>query len=760
LSERLRRRETYHADDTERRTPRPRDRTVTTSHKLAEAMEIVTGPDGREYVQIPADAWAQVADDEAEQEVPEEEYDAEAAYAVWTALDEVERNARMTEAQAALDQLPGNDRAIMECIVQVASNARAGLKGAAQRTRQYFTNGDELILRNNQVFTTDHFEALLFGRDDELRGQPSLTPGQLERSDQIVLGHLAVLTTGGTPIMPDDALDLAAAAGYARAPQQTVGRFGVMTRDLDDEGNLRLGPFLWRNFHVAWRRYGPLVLTGLGWLWAPIYTRAEILREMATGVGPAPVRRLASRRGLFFTALGLAITLVLLVALALTVSSFGQLRPLANIFFPTQTVNGSGAGACNPCVAVTATTDTGITATATTGANPGGGCGAACGDGNATPTPHGPTPTSVPTQPGDIYATSATISFTRASQTVNAPSTLTICDGCANDAGVGTQRGQKVSGSSLGAAGAFGSANVQTSGATSTVFNLQYVCSSSAHGYCQGWSGYIEVDLKGGHNCTLTQTPVADVGSTDLVNCRVNQTGPIGPSDVNYNGAAPCSSCSAYFGGIGLVSLGRNATYEWRTPSNCTGQGDSAARNSALGALPGALGGGLGSDAIGAQGSVTGVWCSPPGNCNAHYGSNQTIGTSAYYVCAGASGWKLTYATADAPTVQKQRVTAPSGYAIDSSTVTACSSPTIQSVDTANARATIACAASGKAVFVWTSAMSNTLSGAAAGKTLLEATNLAAGSAGVVGSSVQISFSPSNATRLPKDASVLTIRAN
>src|SRR5262245_52806356 len=47
LSERLRRRDAYHTDDTARRTPRPRDHTVTTSHKIAEAMTEFVGPDGR-----------------------------------------------------------------------------------------------------------------------------------------------------------------------------------------------------------------------------------------------------------------------------------------------------------------------------------------------------------------------------------------------------------------------------------------------------------------------------------------------------------------------------------------------------------------------------------------------------------------------------------------------------------------------------------------------------------------------------------------
>ena len=289
LSERLRRRDAYHASDTERRTPRPRDRAVTTSHKIAEVMREFVGPDGRTYAAIPMDVYAEVAEETAEtaetaaQEVPEEEYDADAAYQQWLRLDEAERLRRIATAQAGLDTLPGNDRAIMERIILVAANARAGLHGAAQRTRQYFTVGDEVMAdgtAHGAIFDLDHFEALLFAMDDELAGQPTLTGAQIEECDAVVLGHLAVLTTGGTPIMPESFAD---SDNIYRTPVSSVGRFGVMTRDLDDEGNLRYGPWLWRNFRVAWRRWGPLALLGLGSLWKPVYTRAEVLRRWTCG---------------------------------------------------------------------------------------------------------------------------------------------------------------------------------------------------------------------------------------------------------------------------------------------------------------------------------------------------------------------------------------------------------------------------------------------------------------------------------------------
>ena len=106
------------------------------------------GPDGRTYAAIPMDLYAEVAEETqegTEQEAPEEEYDAKAAYVAWSHLDEKAKARRVAQAQAALDTLPGNDRAIVERIVLVAANARAGLKSSAQRTRQYFTVGDEII---------------------------------------------------------------------------------------------------------------------------------------------------------------------------------------------------------------------------------------------------------------------------------------------------------------------------------------------------------------------------------------------------------------------------------------------------------------------------------------------------------------------------------------------------------------------------------------------------------------------------------------
>jgi hypothetical protein len=98
------------------------------------------------------DLYAEVAKEEMGKEIPEEEYDADAAFLAWSQLDETAKMQRVALAQTALDTLPGNDRAIMERIVLVAANGRAGLKVAAQRTRQYFTVGDHVIEQRRHSF--------------------------------------------------------------------------------------------------------------------------------------------------------------------------------------------------------------------------------------------------------------------------------------------------------------------------------------------------------------------------------------------------------------------------------------------------------------------------------------------------------------------------------------------------------------------------------------------------------------------------------
>ena len=679
LSERLRRREAYHADDTARRTPRPRDRAVTTSHKIAEAMTEFVGPDGRTYAAIPMDLYAEVA--EEEQEVPEEEYDAEAAFAAWTQLSDEQQIAGIEQAQMALDTLPGNDRAIMERIVLVAANARAGLKTAAQRTRQYFTVGDQIIAQSQQhgaTFTTESFEALLFAMDDTLKGRPSITSTQLEECDAVVLGHMAVLTTGGTPIMPDSFAD---SGNIFRTPVQSVGRFGIMTRDLDSEGNVRLGPWLWRNFRVAWRRYGPLVLLGLGWAWNPIYTRAEILREMMTGTGaPAPVRRLAQRRGLFWTAATAALTLLLLAAFVSLTIFRGDLSRFGDSLGHgvTNPFGGNTTGSlCVDCPTVTAalpTTTDGAAPTATSGSG-NNGCGASCG-GGVTPTPTRPAgPTQTP-KPG--------------AKTITTPSDLRACDGCGGDLSA-----TYVSASGTYGQGSFAADYHAGTAATRGSLWIGIQCNFNQSVGCAINAG-TRVTATNGMQCSLDASWFFDTstGNREVGACTITVTGYHTWNFVGVSvSCSPCFSASVYQ--QQTISSGTNGTSAYYTmPSACASRGDPTgnARSQVLGRVGAPA---SAPDTLGApQASITGsVLCSTDANACPVVNGGATIGAT-FTLCVSASAQALYYRAQDAKDTQSRRLDAlvPSGWQIASRSI--CSAPTISGVDLAGKRATVSCVAS------------------------------------------------------------------
>jgi hypothetical protein len=767
LSERLRRRAAYHADDT--RPTAPRDRTATTSKKLAQQMEIVTDANGRRVVQIPADAWEEVAEEEAANEVPEEEYNADDRWAAWSALSSDEKAARVTEAQEALDTLNTSDRPIIERTVLLVAYAHQGMKAANQRTRQYCEVGDRVIAEGRDqgaTFTSDHFEALLFAMDDELDADPSrrMTHAMLEQSDAIVLGHEAVLTTGGTPVMPDDFATMA--GDLYREPVSTAGHFGVMSRDLDDDGNLRSGAFLWRNFRVAWRRWGPLAVLGVGWLWAPIYSRAEMLRQMAANTGaPAPVRRVAASRGIFF-GLTAAVTLLLLaglVALVLNISTIGKLA--TNLGHGLTSTGGTTLGDCSTCptltpLAPTATHDP--TQPYPTATAPGsGGCDSACGSGQPTPThPAGPTPTPVPTKPSDVFASSGVVTFTRASNSASSPATLTASDGSTNSPSAGTQRGQKIAGSADGASGTFGNVWTKYANATYTVFKVTYACLSGPNGCFTAAGTHIYDQSGNGHDCHLLVDAFADAGGFDYPTCQVYTAGNItAPTTVYYPYHPPTGSGSAQMQSIVQTMVqGHGDLYAWYTPSGCTGQGSAAAQSAATAALNNALNGGLGTVAIGLQSSISSTWCSYPGNCGQSVGSGQSMGsTSSYQVCSTATGWKFTVSLGDSSGVQTQRIGAPSGYAVDSSTVQGCT-PNIQSVNIGAVSATIACQAHATARAVFDSATKSAIANQCAGKLVSEVASYVAGYPGV-GGGVTLSYNPSNANRFPQSGGAITINA-
>ena len=600
--------------------------------------------------------------------------------------------------------------------------------------------------------------------EDQLNGQPSITAAQLEECDAVVLGHKAVLTTGGTPIMPESFAD---SGNTYRAPVQSVGRFGVMTRDLDEEGNLRYGPWLWRNLRVAWRRYGPLVLLGLGWLWKPIYTRAEVLREMMAGTGaPAPVRRVAASRSVFF-GLTAALTLLLLAGLVALILNTPNLGKVVTDLVHAPTTTGGGVttlGDCTTCPtlppgAPTATHDpTQPYPTATTQGN--GGCGSSCGAGAPTPThPAGPTPTPVPTKPSDVFASSGVVTFTRASTQVSSPATLTASNGSTNNPDAGTQRGQTISGSADGASGAFGNVWTKYSSATYSQFKLTYECDGGVNGCFTAAGTHIYDQSGNGHDCHLLTAASAPVGGFDYPWCQAYNTGAFNTSNTIYWPYKPPSGGTAQIGVIVQQTVGHGDLYAWYTPSGCTSQGSAAAHTAATNALNNALNGGLGTVAIGLQSSITATWCAYPGNCGQTIGSGHQMNSSTYIVCSTATGWKFTVALSDSSAVQTQRISATSGYAVDSSTISGCS-PSIQSVNPGGPSATIACQATATARYVFDAGMKSAVASYCAGKLMSEVISYVNSSTGVKSGTVSLSYSPSDANRFPQSGGSITVNAN
>jgi hypothetical protein len=605
-------------------------------------------------------------------------------------------------AQTRFEALDPDRRALLANALDLTARKRAGEAGVTRHMRAAMVAGNPLI---GDDFTIAHYEALLFDLEDYYRAQAGFPPLRTDHS------------TSGAAVIPDVALG-AASAFVGRRGQATEGRsWGPDSQDLD------LAQYADRVARKGVRRAKQVPAAAEEW------AKAQGVRV------PGPTTRAAlwnRHRGKAYAFGAAAIVLVIaLVAAGILLPALrGQVLPFS--FIPTVT-----SRACTGCDSVTATSD-------------------------ATPTPPvGPTPTPVPTQPTDIYATSATIAFARQSQTANGPPTLVACDGCANDAAEGTQRGQKISGSASGSDGALWLNSSQSVPATATTFVVTMVCLSGVNG-CLIPSGAHIYDQSGnGHDCHLTESAYADAGSNDFPQCQEYAIGPITSVTTNFMfGPVACAgTCSAQSGAVtSTPHVGNNAYTNYYTPTNCVNQGFSGASSAATNALNGQLTGGLGAIVIGLQSSITEAWCAYPGNCSARVGSQQQMSTNHYIVCATAGGWKLTANYVDSPTVQKGRISPPSGYALDNSTLSACSSPTIQSVDTANARATLACSASATAYFIWTQAMSDTLTTSVAGKTLAEVQGIAASTAGVVGSSVQISaITPSNANRLPKSSGAISV---
>jgi hypothetical protein len=358
------------------------------------------------------------------------------------------------------------------------------------------------------------------------------------------------------------------------------------------------------------------------------------------------------------------------------------------------------------------------------------------------------------------------VSFTASRQTVNAPSSLTTCDGCANDANNATAVGQKTSsGPTTGGGGNWGNNWQQTQGATSTVFGLLYSCNDASTGSCGTGAGTRVVDQSGsGNDCYTTDGVSAAAGSSNIVGCQVSHAGPVSVSQVSYNNdVAPCGTrCDATWGYYDTVSTGSNAQYAYFVPNPCSGDGGAQARSNIAGVLASEFSGGLGADAIGQQTAYTnGGYCANPSTCAA-WGSGQNVGgISTHTWCATGSAWKLTYSPSGAQSVQTTRVqsSAPAGYSVLSNTISACpGGVSVSSTDVSNGRATLSCPTTATALYVWTQSGLASLQQAIAGKTVAQAQSIVAGTTGV-GGNVSVSIA-AGYTYLPQDPLAISMIPN
>jgi len=580
-------------------------------------------------------------------------------------------------------------------------------------------------------------------------GDDDLAIGEMEAGLPVAPLH-AQIDSQGVPQMPDSAPTYFGRQ-LGRPPQPSGPQSGNWGYDaaFDDEHGLVSGTLL-RNARKAGHHAWPLALLGAGWLW----DRAQPLAQRLAAQWPnlhtgSTTRRTRIRRRVWMGALAAA-----LVCLGLSFCGIVSLVERGNQLgvsnLPTNPVD------ANATIAVAASA-TAASAQATATAS------AIIASGGIPPTPLPTNATdSTPTSHPNLFAPNARVSFTRASYTANAPSTLATYDGAIDDATGGSTRGQKLSsGPTTRAGGSWGNTLVQTQGATATVAQVYYACDGGSTNSCQAPAGTLIPDQVGeGKDCVTQATITAPPGdSSHTVACRLQNTGPLAPSCNNYClDPAPCgSSCSANWGTVASYVLGSNAQSAWFTPNPCNGDGGSAARSNVANGL--AMGTGLGADAIGQQTSYsTSGYCASPTNCAAWSGGENVGGATTYTICASGGAWKLTYSPTGVQTLQKARIVPNSGYAIDTATLSVCSSVSVQSTDIANQRATLFCPASATARYVWTSGMLATLANQVAGKTVGEAQSIIAAATGV-GSNVSVNI-PGGYAYLPTDPSAITMTVN
>jgi hypothetical protein len=331
----------------------------------------------------------------------------------------------------------------------------------------------------------------------------------------------------------------------------------------------------------------------------------------------------------------------------------------------------------------------------------------------ATPRPT-PTPTPIPTATPIPYGGSATVTFTRMSQPISAPSSITACDsGCAINAANGTIPSQYVSYSNH----TFASSNYTNAPALSppSSITMTILCFGVDRG-CDVPAGTVFTGSRG-DTCTTTAGVGMSIKVTRSVGCTLRVPNPgyynIGgdfssSADDNTNGVI----CSPFDDqcGASVVAMSPSSGGGFFMPNPClniNGMATNAQNTANSQASNYVKGNGLPGTLAGPQVNPQGAYCAIQGcqSVQAGFYMPDRANDWRYWNCATSNGWRYSYNPADAITLQKDRLqtAAPAGYVTDQSSENICGSPSIVSVDVNNRRAQLSCTASATALYNWAS---------------------------------------------------------
>ncbi len=393
-----------------------------------------------------------------------------------------------------------------------------------------------------------------------------------------------------------------------------------------------------------------------------------------------------------------------------------------------------------------------------------------------TPTP---LPTSTPLPPTSTpnpFASTATVSFTRTEQPLSVGSNFTICAGCSINTG-GVTVPMTVATSSVNGHGNADQANGVTTPATHAdpVLNIQ--CDAlldaqppgpiipliAAFGPCIAGQGTLV--SANGYSCTTDYTIQFDYPFTSSVRCTLTVAGSLCYNFAGASFANNFGNQSSIVVTSGSGCGGSNAIVTYYMPSNCASwdNNGATARQAAYNAAVSAAN-------TGAPNTLAGPDATFPDG-NPYCGDTRSV-----YVCPGcelaaysgnlwyqwdvADGWKLTWNSGDAQTLQSERLQAsvPSGYTLLASNIGAPTANT-SGLNSGSRSTTGSCTATGTAGWAWDSGEQSNLLLALAGQTYAHALSILQSWQGVNGGTAAIQLIGGTGN-LPQNVNQITLTIN